>query len=261
MAEGTTANNQTGKRFLTTALLSLFLGGIGVDRFYLGKVGTGILKLMTFGGFGIWYLIDLILILAGSMKDKRGNELVGREKDLKTALIVTGIFFAIGILISSTSAKNAPTTTVKTVTTTPEAPKEEKKDTTAKIGQAVRDGKFEFTVTKIECGQPSVGSGYLTKSAQGQYCFLSVSVKNIGDESQSLLSSNQYLYNASGQKFAADDVASMYTTDGSSSWYSNINPGNSVSGIIVFDLPKDQTPIKAMLHDSAFSGGASVNLQ
>ncbi|GIU68784.1 MAG: hypothetical protein KatS3mg002_0020 [Candidatus Woesearchaeota archaeon] len=43
-------------------IMSIFFGWIGVDRFIMGKVGTGILKLITFGGIGIWWLIDLILI-------------------------------------------------------------------------------------------------------------------------------------------------------------------------------------------------------
>jgi TM2 domain-containing membrane protein YozV len=43
-------------------LMSIFFGWIGVDRFMMGKIGTGILKLITFGGLGIWWLIDLILI-------------------------------------------------------------------------------------------------------------------------------------------------------------------------------------------------------
>jgi len=43
-------------------LMSIFFGSIGVDRFIMGKVGTGILKLITFGGLGIWWLVDLILI-------------------------------------------------------------------------------------------------------------------------------------------------------------------------------------------------------
>lgn len=133
---------------------------------------------------------------------------------------------------------------------------------TAKIGQAANDGKFEFTVSSVECGKTSVGTNqYLTKTAQGQYCLLNVSVKNIGDQAQSLLSSNQYLLNASSQKYSADDVATMYNTPNGTSWYNDINPGNSVNGAIVFDVPKDQTPTTAELHDSAFSSGVKVNLQ
>ncbi|QEW04338.1 TM2 domain-containing protein [Microbacterium lushaniae] len=60
------------KSWLATLLLSIFLGEFGIDRFYLGKIGTGILKLITVGGFGVWWLIDLILVIAGVMKDKRG---------------------------------------------------------------------------------------------------------------------------------------------------------------------------------------------
>jgi TM2 domain-containing membrane protein YozV len=60
------------KSWLATLLLSIFLGEFGIDRFYLGKIGTGILKLITLGGFGVWWLIDLILVIAGAMKDKQG---------------------------------------------------------------------------------------------------------------------------------------------------------------------------------------------
>ena len=54
--------------------MCLLLGGLGVHRFYVGKIGTGILMLVTFGGLGIWALIDLIVIAVGSFKDK--NRLV-----------------------------------------------------------------------------------------------------------------------------------------------------------------------------------------
>jgi len=65
--------SDVNSNWLTLLLLSLFLGGLGVDRFYVGKIGTGILKLITAGGFGVWWLIDLILILVGKFKDKDGN--------------------------------------------------------------------------------------------------------------------------------------------------------------------------------------------
>jgi TM2 domain-containing membrane protein YozV len=60
------------KSRLAAALLAFFLGALGVHRFYVGKIGTGILIIVTIGGFfGIWPLIDLIIILVGSFKDKQ----------------------------------------------------------------------------------------------------------------------------------------------------------------------------------------------
>jgi TM2 domain-containing membrane protein YozV len=56
-------------------ILAILCGYIGVDRFYMGYVGLGILKLLTFGGFGIWYVIDIILIAIGKLPCKDGTEL------------------------------------------------------------------------------------------------------------------------------------------------------------------------------------------
>ena len=63
------------KEWLTTLLLSLFLGGLGVDRFYLGQNGLGIAKLLTCGGCGIWSLIDLVLIAMRKLPDSQGRPL------------------------------------------------------------------------------------------------------------------------------------------------------------------------------------------
>ncbi len=65
----------SGKRVLPTALLCFFLGVFGVHRFYVGKVGTGFVQLFTIGGLGIWWLIDMIMILAGAFRDSDGRKI------------------------------------------------------------------------------------------------------------------------------------------------------------------------------------------
>ena len=68
--------SKIGKRSYVVALvLSIFVGALGIDRFYMGLIGTGILKLVTFGGFGVWYIIDIVLIATNSLKDADGKYL------------------------------------------------------------------------------------------------------------------------------------------------------------------------------------------
>jgi TM2 domain-containing membrane protein YozV len=63
------------KRILPAFLLCFLLGVFGVHRFYAGKIGTGLLQLFTLGGLGIWALIDLIMIVTGSFRDKEGEKI------------------------------------------------------------------------------------------------------------------------------------------------------------------------------------------
>ena len=67
------------KDWTVTLLLCLFLGGLGIHRYYVGKIGTGILYMITGGLFGIGYLVDLLKIICGKFTDKKGN-LIQREK-------------------------------------------------------------------------------------------------------------------------------------------------------------------------------------
>ncbi|MBW2614170.1 MAG: TM2 domain-containing protein [Deltaproteobacteria bacterium] len=63
------------KRILPVFLLCLFLGAFGVHRFYVGKIWTGVLMFLTVGGFFIWWLIDLIVLIFGAFTDNEGNKI------------------------------------------------------------------------------------------------------------------------------------------------------------------------------------------
>lgn len=60
------------KGFVPTVMLCFFLGALGVHRFYVGKIGTGIVQLLTLGGLGIWALVDFIMVVTGNFKDGQG---------------------------------------------------------------------------------------------------------------------------------------------------------------------------------------------
>lgn len=176
-------------------------------------------------------------------------------------LTVIGVVVLLGIIGGAagggSKSNNSSTSNGSGVTKS-----EDKAATVAKLNETAKDGKFEFVVKGVECGKTTIGTNqYLTKNAQGQFCLMTISVKNIGDKAQGFFGTNQKLLNAQNQQYAADDAAGVYVDQNYSTLFSNINPGNSVEGVIVFDIPKDQTPVTAELHDSSFSNGVKVNLQ
>lgn len=89
---------ESDKSFVATWLLSWFLGTLGIDRFYLGQVGLGVAKLLTFGGCGVWAFIDLILVLSGSMKDAQGRPLAGYAQNKTMAIAVTVGVWALSVV-------------------------------------------------------------------------------------------------------------------------------------------------------------------
>ena len=73
--------NEPEKSRLATLLLCIFVGALGIHRFYVGKIGTGILWLLTCGIFGIGSLVDLIMICTGSFTDSEGKKVTNWDVD------------------------------------------------------------------------------------------------------------------------------------------------------------------------------------
>lgn len=94
------AQGESDKSFVVTWLLGWLLGSFGADRFYLGKIGTAIVKLVTAGGLGIWALIDLIMHLVGATKDKEGRRLAGYDRHKTKAWIITIGVWLVGIVLN-----------------------------------------------------------------------------------------------------------------------------------------------------------------
>ncbi|WP_306750178.1 DUF4352 domain-containing protein [Saccharothrix yanglingensis] len=126
------------------------------------------------------------------------------------------------------------------------------------IGTPVRDGAFESTVLGVE-RKSRIGDEILAKDARGEFLLITATVKNIGDRPRSFAGENQDLFDVSGREYSADSTAALYLGD-AKSLYEEINPGNQVTGVVVFDVPIGSEVARVELHDSAFSDGVSVAL-
>lgn len=129
----------------------------------------------------------------------------------------------------------------------------------ATIGTPVRDGDFEFVVQSVQPGQTKIGGDILNTKAQGEFVVVTIKVTNSSNEAQSFFGSNIKARDAANREFEADSTAAIYLPD-SKSLYEKLNPGNSVTGQLVFDVPAGTKLSTLELHDSAFSDGVLVTL-
>ena len=128
------------------------------------------------------------------------------------------------------------------------------------LNSPVKDGKFEFVVASMSCGHASVSRAFVSRPAQGQFCLVALTVRNIGTKAQTFADAFQKANAPTGDSYAADTTAGLLAnTDGANVW-TLINPGNKVSGTIVFDIPAAGTISTVELHDSALSHGVIVNI-
>lgn len=174
------------------------------------------------------------------------------------ALAALAVIMAISI---GTGGDDADTTSTPAASAdAPAAEEPAAASAAAGIGTPVEDGKFEFTVVEVKAPVSELGDPeFLGEAAQGEFVQVVLSVRNIGDEAQILLDSEQYAF--SGEtKFSSSSAAGL-AVESNTVWLTEINPGNTIQGTIVFDVPVGTALDKLELHDSMFSGGVDVSLR
>lgn len=188
-----------------------------------------------------------------------------RHKILTALFAIVALFIIIGVASAGGGGNSGSSSTGSTSTGTTSGSGQQAAPAAAgpHIGQPAADGKFRFVVTRIShtasVGDTADGFG---ETADGRFTVLHIRVTNISSQSQTLDDSAQYVYDAQGRKFDADTAADLDANPGNGGgvFLNDINPGNSVSGVILFDLPRGDKAVKAELHDSVFSGGVMVAL-
>ncbi|MER7169407.1 DUF4352 domain-containing protein [Micromonospora sp. NPDC000207] len=129
-------------------------------------------------------------------------------------------------------------------------PAEEEKPKAYGVGDPVRGGDFQFTVHGVKCGLTQVGTDFLNKKAQGSYCRVSVTTKNMTKKAQMFHADNVLrAEDGEGREYKPDGVAAMYGNDDAQGFLDEINPGNSVRANVFFDVPKG-VKLKTLVFDA-----------
>jgi hypothetical protein len=125
------------------------------------------------------------------------------------------------------------------------------------VGQPVRDGNFEFTVTGIDRTPVVADPEFpeLQKTAQGEFLLVEMTVTNVGTEPQTFFASFNELSDGT-TTFESDDEAWIYLGN----TLADLNPGDSIDTAIVYDVPVGTDPESIELHDGPFSDGVTVGL-
>jgi len=189
---------------------------------------------------GLFGLIAVILVV--SIATSAGSS--GDSTDAATQPAATSAAAAPGTAAKDTPA--APRTKTAKKTTSKAAPTQ---DASPHIGTPVRSGDLQFTVTKVVRDQASVGEDFMAQKAQGRYTLVYVTVRNVGSDSETFFDDDQKIKDADNKTYSPDSTAEL-TMKNNDVWLSDINPGNAVDGVLVYDMP---VGVKATAIE--FSGG------
>ncbi|MFB9234953.1 DUF4352 domain-containing protein [Plantactinospora siamensis] len=129
-----------------------------------------------------------------------------------------------------------------------------------RLGQPVRDGDLEFRVDRVRCGVSQVGDPIVNQTAVGQFCVVDLEVRNLSGGPVLLRDDRQQAYGRRDRRYPPDSDASILANIDQPVFLADIDPGQLVTGAIVYDLPANDRIVRLRLHGSASSKGALVRV-
>ena len=183
-------------------------------------------------------------------------------KKKRYILLLVILIIGAGRAGSSGSSDEASTSSSAEVTAT-ESPTESatpEEVKIAKIGDKVTEGDFAITVTNLKCGIARVGNSTFGATAQGQFCKVFITAENVGKSASTIYADDFKLISIDDKEFSPDAGNSIYL-DEKNIFIEEINPGNSLKGVGLFDIPKGAELDRLTFKDGIFTSGVQVSLK
>ncbi len=187
-----------------------------------------------------------------------------KHKIMTGILAVTVFFILVGVAggskssSSSTSSNSTSGNTAAAVGSTSDQPQVKQ----AKVGDTTTDDDLGFTVQSVSTAS-TIGNSFTSKTAQGIFYVLTVKIQNNGKDTKTINASDFHVVDSQGRKFdySTDGQLAMEETNGGTSFFlQQVQPSLSVTGKIVFDVPKDATGLKLLAQGGLFTDGVQIDL-
>lgn len=168
---------------------------------------------------------------------------------------IIAVVVAVSLPIGQGGDPKAGNPTGQPATSVPSVAPSATPPTTSGFNVPVTDNGLRFVVRGIDCASRELGGGIVTRHASGKYCQARISVTNIGTTSTSLRNDAQVLYDSGGARHTADYLARFQLSE---DLWDSLDPGDTKSGTLVFDVPRDVGPRLLELHADEDSRGVQV---
>jgi hypothetical protein len=134
------------------------------------------------------------------------------------------------------------------------------KQATVGMDQPVRDGSFQFTADRVQCGVDEIGTPDDYQTPTGQFCVVTLTIKNVGTDPAIFADAIQKAYGPGGVWFGSDSEAAFYANPDPNIFFNDINPGNKVQALVVYDIPTEDRILRLEVHENPTTRGAIIKI-